>query len=128
MSEPPQWHAALTFAVLGRTVDGLGEQDRPDLSGPDLSRLAAELEPLIPGGLPGLRREVAAHRASGAAWPHPVPTALRAGLGPAQFAAALAGLLNRLGLGSAEGSLTVADRPLSPAERRLAEDVPPHHG
>jgi hypothetical protein len=50
-----------------------------------------------------------------------------AGLGAAQFWAAAAELRRRLA--APQAAVTVAEeRPLTADERRLMQDVPPHHG
>jgi hypothetical protein len=49
------------------------------------------------------------------------------GLGAAQFHAALSALRSELGLVVAPRSEVAPRRLLTPAERRLNEDAPPHH-
>ena len=114
------WHQALAFAICGETVRGL---DCPQI--PQLPLLMKQLDDLV--GIDVLR----AHRDEMAAvrrpWPHPVPDALRAGLGAAQFAAALAQLQAGLGLASYHVSAPSTARALTPEERRLLLEVPPHH-
>ena len=57
-----------------------------------------------------------------------VPADLRAGLGAAQFAAALSGLRAALDLEPPPRTVPSPGRPLTADERRLLADVPPHHG
>ncbi len=57
-----------------------------------------------------------------------VPADLRARLGAAQFAAALAGLRTALDLDRTPRTAPRPGRPLTADERRLLADVPPHHG
>ena len=122
MTEPRSastWHQALAFAMTGQRLDGLdgaGGEDRPDL--PALARILLDLH--------SAGRVVIA---SSAVERHEVPADLRAGIGPAQFWAALSELTTMLNPGPpARRSPVVADRPLTPDERRLTADTPPHHG
>ena len=94
---------------------------------PDVAELVNELAARWPGGLAVLRAEVQQLQRAGR-WPHPVPPSLMAGLGPAQFVAALRELGERLGLAPETPVPPAASRPLSADERRLLADVPPHHG
>ena len=115
-----RWHEALAFALVGERLD-FGVQKAPEPAS-----LVAELGGR---GWPVDRvHGLAAQRAAGEQpWPFPVPDALRGGLGAAQFQAALAACRDLLGLtGEARAPSTRTD--LSPAERRLLADVPPHHG
>ena len=59
--------------------------------------------------------------------PHPLPADLAAGVGAAQLWAGVAELRRRLGAGASEAGVA-APRPLTADERRLLQDVPPHHG
>jgi hypothetical protein len=118
-----RWHQALAYAVTGRCWPELGQQEAPDLTELD-ARLRTGLDP------ESLRGYVHRTLAAGKSWPHPVPTELMAGLGYAQFTAALTALRSGLGL---DGPTRVAaepaaGQPASAAERRLLEEVPPHHG
>ena len=97
-----KWHQALAYAVTGERFPQLGEQDQPDLDA-------------LADWLAGRVREVVV----------PLPSDLIAGLGPAQFHAALAELRRRLQPPPAAPVL--ASRPLTTEERRLLADVPPHH-
>lgn len=93
---------------------------------PDAARLAADL---VSAGWPPER--VAAHAratlASGEAWPHPIPDALRAGLGAAQLLAALRRVRAELGLAALESRAPSRRSALDADERRLIADAPPHH-
>ena len=77
------------------------------------------------------RDEVVAHaeqvRADGDVWPHPVPDGLRAQVGSARLIALLQRLQVELGL-FGRAAAPAAPRPLTPDERRLLNEVPPHHG
>ena len=107
----PAWHQALAYAVTGVRFEDLGRQDRPDLD-----VLAARLRPRL-----GVEVDPAELTRA-----HPLPADLAAGLGPAQLGAAVTELRRRL---TAPPPPVVADpRPLSADERRLLQDVPPHHG
>jgi hypothetical protein len=113
------WHRALVYAVTGQRRSDLGVQPAPDLK--ELQRVLRSDE---------LGELVRAHRDSGRPWPLPVPAELMAGLGYAQFAAALAQLQSALGLEAVRPSrdTTSRTRALSAGERRLLDEVPPHHG
>jgi hypothetical protein len=118
-----RWHQALAYAVTGRRYAELGEQAAPDLRG-----LAQALESAA--GDDSLPRHVRETLEAGEPWPHPVPADLMTGLGYAQFSAALAQLRSELDLTRPAGMppRVGASQPLSPADRRLLDDVPPHHG
>lgn len=114
------WHRAIAYALTGADLP-LGGQAAPDLDafarqldeqGWDAERLGAHA------------REAAA---SGP-WPHPVPDALRAGLGAAQLHAAIAGARARFGLEVLTVLPPSRRTALTPDERRLLADVPPHFG
>jgi hypothetical protein len=110
-STPPAWHQALAYAVTGVRFEDLGRQSQPDLDALTAllrTRLGTEVDPA----------ELA--RA------HPLPGDLAEGLGAAQLWAAVTELRRRL---TAAPSAVVAEvRPLTADERRLLQDVPPHHG
>lgn len=110
MTDDPElkaWHQALAYAQTGRRLEDLGRQPTPD-----------------PAALAGLLR----HRdLAGGSAVHAVPADLMRGLGPAQFLAALAQLRSALAPAPATAPV-LANRPLTPEERRLLIDVPPHHG
>jgi hypothetical protein len=114
-SDVAHWHQALAYAILGRRVLDLSQQDQPDV--PALARkLSAEKQ---------LSASVEALRGNGT-WPVPVPSDLMVGLGSAQFLAALGALVHELGLAQ-HGTRFAVDRPANPDERRLLGEVPPHH-
>jgi len=65
--------------------------------------------------------------AAGGVWPHPVPDDLRLRVGSAQLMAAVRQAQGDLQLlGQPAG--TAVPRALNADERRLLQDVPPHHG
>lgn len=66
-------------------------------------------------------------RASDGVWPHPVPDELRAQVGSARLIALLQRLQADLGLFGRRAA-PATDRPLTADERRLLNEVPPHHG
>ncbi|HWI00436.1 MAG TPA: hypothetical protein VNT27_08885 [Propionibacteriaceae bacterium] len=114
-SDVATWHQALAYAILGRRMPELSHQDQPDVA--ELAReLSADDQ---------LGASVKALRARGT-WPLAVPTNLMAGLGRAQFLAALAELVQELGF-HAHGTHLAIDRPATADERRLLDEVPPHH-
>jgi len=117
-----RWHQALAYAITGRRHPELGEQDAPDLR--QLSRTLAAVAP------DPLAAHVRETLDAGRPWPHPVPNELMTGLGYAQFSAALAQLRSELGLTGLTGTAARVGtaQPLSAADRRLLDDVPPHHG
>jgi hypothetical protein len=110
------WHQALAYAICGQRFSELGRQDEPDLD--ELVRVLssdADLGPMVQN-----------QRRSGA-WPHAVPNELMAGLGWAQFSAALTALITRLDLGPGGAKRRLSNRPPDAQERRLLHEVPPHH-
>jgi hypothetical protein len=109
------WHQALAYAILGLRMPELPDQDQPHVA-----ELARELS-----ANDQLGASVKALRAQGT-WPLPVPTDLMVGLGRAQFLAALAELVGELGFDAHRTHLAV-DRPANADERRLLDEVPPHH-
>jgi hypothetical protein len=114
-SDKATWHQALAYAILGRRVPELSHQDQPGVAA-----LADELS-----ADDQLGASVKALRANGT-WPLRVPSDLMVGLGWAQFMAALAELVQKLGFDAQQTYLAV-DRPASADERRLLDEVPPHH-
>lgn len=114
------WHAAVGWALTGEELD-LGTQDAPDLEVlvSDLARLGWDA-PRV--------REHAHAAASAAGWPHPVPDALRAGLGAAQLHAAVGRARARFGLEVLTVLPPSRRTRLDADERRLVADVPPHFG
>jgi hypothetical protein len=114
-SDTASWHQALAYAILGRRLPELSHQGQPDVAA-----LADELS-----AVDRLDASVNALRAQGI-WPLPVPSDLMVGLGRAQFMAALAELVQKLGF-DAYRTHPAVDRPPNADERRLLDEVPPHH-
>ena len=114
-SDVAPWHQALVYAILGRRLPELSLQDQPDVA-----TLADELS-----ADDHLGASVQALQTQGT-WPLPVPSDLMVGLGWAQFMAALAELVQKLGLDAYRTHLAV-DRAANADERRLLDEVPPHH-
>ena len=112
MTGPAAWHQALAYAVTGRRFPELGLQDVPDLD-----VLTAFLRPRV-----GVDVDAAVLAPS-----HPLPADLAEGLGAAQRSAAVAELRRRL-VGERPPGPVVRQRALTADERRLLDDVPPHHG
>jgi hypothetical protein len=109
--DPPAWHQALAYALTGVRFADLGRQPRPDLDALTAllrPRLGAEVDPAE------LTRA------------HPLPADLAEGLGSAQLWAAVAELRRRLA--TPPPPVVAGERPLTTDERRLLQDVPPHHG
>lgn len=113
--DPPElgWHVALAYAVTGRALDDLGEQVRPEPAG----LVIALNERVIAGELP---------RPDGTS--HIVPPELMAGLGSAQFSAALSAVRSGFGIDGLTRRPPALARPLTADDRRLLAEVPPHHG
>ncbi len=114
------WHQALGFALVGEALP-LGTQQRPDV--------AQLIVALDEAGWPRTRISEHAHdvRGAGLPWPHPVPAELRAGMSPAQLAAALRAVRDALDLTGLTAHAPSARSALTPDERRLIAEVPPHH-
>ena len=114
------WHAALAWALTGEPMD-LGVQDAPDVD--ELAgRLAAR-------GWGAERVAAHAREASVAdAWPHPIPDALRSGLGAAQLHAAIGRAREHYGLTVLTVLPPSRRTSLDADERRLLADRPPHYG
>jgi hypothetical protein len=110
------WHQALGYAICGRRLSEFGQQDEPDLD--ELVRILSQQTELV--------AEMQARRRGGD-WPHPVPNDLMAGLGWAQFSAALTALISRLDLAPGSTMRGPSSRPPDADERRLLHDAPPHH-
>ena len=110
------WHRAIAFALTGE------ELDLPTSSAPNPGALLAQL---ADAGWARVRIAEHAHAASG--WPHPVPDALRAGLGAAQLFAALGRAREELGVAVLDPRPPSGRTALTADERRLLADVPPHH-
>jgi hypothetical protein len=105
------WHQALAYAVSGCRLTDLGLQ-----TAPDVAALAAELHARLEHGDLALVDP-----------PTDVPANLMKGLGAAQFWSALAELRRDLARTPVQGPV-ISSRPLTPDERRLHDDRPPHHG
>jgi hypothetical protein len=110
------WHQALAYAICGEPLSDLGRQDEPDLD--ELVRVLSHKE--------NLASKVQVERRGGD-WPYPVPNDLMAGLGWAQFSAALTALITRLDLAPGNAARGPSSRPPDADERRLLHEVPPHH-
>ena len=110
----PSWHQALAYAVTGRRLAELGRQRQPDVAvlAQQLKQLAADDPSWIWLAEPA---------------DHLVPGELMAGIGAAQFWAALADLRRIVGITDPGGSAVTADRPLTLDETRLSNERPPHH-
>lgn len=106
--------AALSWALTGRLRDGLDGDVLAVLAqqGWDATAIISHARDVT------LRGEV---------WPHPVPDQLRRRVGSARLLAAVQQAQLMLGL-FGESASPVARRPLNADERRLLQDVPPHHG
>ncbi|MDO5534925.1 MAG: hypothetical protein Q4F65_09760 [Propionibacteriaceae bacterium] len=112
-----RWHAALAYALVGEELD-LGVQETPDIA-----TLVADLD--AAGWVPD---RVGEHARAQALWPHPIPDAVRAGLGAAQLQAALGRARAALGLEVLTVLPPSRRSRLDADERRLLADVPPHFG
>lgn len=110
------WHRAIAFALTGEEID------LAPGSAPDTGALLAHLGQL---GWPAER--IRAHAAEATVWPHPVPDAVRAGLGVAQLHAAIGAARHRLGLDALTVLPPSRRTRLNADERRLQADVPPHY-
>lgn len=114
------WHAAIAWALTGEPID-LGVQEAPDVD-ELVTQLAAR-------GWDAGRVSAHAHEASAAgAWPHPIPDAVRSGLGAAQLSAALGRARDRYGLTVLTVLPPSRRTSLDADERRLLADRPPHYG
>lgn len=114
------WHAAIAFALTGEAL-ALGVQPAPDMAA-----LVAQLDA---AGWTTERIGAHAHGTLGhEAWPHPVPDALRAGLGAAQLHAAIGRARAHYGLEVLVVLSPSRRTQLDAHERRLLADVPPHFG
>lgn len=116
---PTHWHRALAYAVLGEVFGDLGTQPVPDVRA-----LAAQLRTHHSERVASV---VAERQAAEMPWPYPVPAELMAGIGFAQFAAALRSLQAALGLSAFPAAPPAAARALTADEVRLLREVPPHH-
>jgi hypothetical protein len=122
MSASPRWNAALAYAITEQ-LWSLDESGKPD---PEL--IAFEIGRRSPGGVVGLQAEIMGRMETGRQWPYEVPKELRAGLGAAQWLAALTALRQRLGVGPQPARPVLSDRRPDADEERLLREVPPHHG
>jgi len=105
---------ALALALTGRSCV---------MPGPDpLAALAAD-----GWDAAAIARHAEAVIDAGGVWPHPVPDELRTRVGSARLLAALQRVQQDLGL-FGRSSAPAAPRKLTGDERRLLDDVPPHHG
>jgi len=121
-TDPPRWHQALAYAVTGERYDWLGAQALPDVP-----RLVAELR--TRWSAEALSGHVRDARAEGRPWPHPVAADLMTGLSPAQLSAALTEVVAQLGVDRPRPArASRSTEPVSAVERRLRDEVPPHHG
>ncbi len=68
-----------------------------------------------------------AARTAGAVWPHPVPDDVRRTVGSARLFAVLQQVQSALGV-FGQPAAPVPPRTLTADERRLLNEVPPHHG
>ncbi len=107
------WHRVLGFALTGE------ELDLPDHDTPQPAVLLAELAGL---GWSGDRLREAARRN------HQPTQQMRAGLGAAQYAAAMAEVRRLLGATGAVSRVSSGRTGLDAADRRLLADRPPHWG
>jgi hypothetical protein len=118
-----RWHQALGFALTGRRLDALGRQQQPNLA-----QFLNALESIV--GRDAIVQHKVDARNSGGSWPHQVPADLMEGIGYAQFAAVLAQVIasfpdDRSPVAAARAATT---QPVTPCDRRLLDEVPPHHG
>lgn len=105
---------AVVWALTGERVDAGGSDVHAALvqSGWDRAAIHGHAQAVI---------------AAGGVWPHPVPDDLRLRLGSARLLAAVQQAQSELGLfGRPTGP--APRRALTADERRLLQDVPPHHG
>jgi hypothetical protein len=109
----PAWQQAVAYAATGRRYTELDGR-----SGPDLDALTAFLRSRL-----GVDLEL-----SELAQPHPLPEDLRGGIGAAQVWAAVVELRARLAPPATGATTVLRSGALTAEERRLVEDVPPHHG
>ena len=132
------WQRAVVAALGGddRTGAGAGmaaaaQPSAPDPPSPnDLPTTADELIGLMAAAgqtADDLRQQATAAWQADRAWPAPLDPAVLRLIGPARWSALVAGLLARLGL---VGLTAPPSRrtTLTADERRLLDDLPPHHG
>lgn len=123
VNSAPAWDAALCFAIMGARFDDLGVQTAPN---PD--RVRKVLVDRIPGGEQAIRDHVARRRDAGQPWPYPLPEELGAGIGYAQWSAAVGTLRRRLGLDRRAHRVVRSDVSVDSDDLRLMRERPPHHG
>ena len=121
--QPVRWNVALVYAITGERWDDLAESGKPELV-----QLADEIGRRFSGGVEALQARIIARVQQGESWPYEVPDDLRAGLGAAQWWAALTQLRERLAVGPQPDRPVLSDRRPDADEQRLLRDVPPHHG
>jgi hypothetical protein len=117
------WHCALCYAITGVRFDDLGAQ-----SGPDPDFVADVVAARVPGGAETIMADVGRRRAAGQSWPYPLPEDLAAGLGPAQWSAALDALRRRMGIDRPVHRVVRRPQPPDRDDLRLLQQLPPHHG
>lgn len=114
------WHAAIAWALTGEPLD-VGVQEAPVVD-ELVGQLAAR-------GWDAERLSAHAREASASGpWPHPIPDALRAGLGAAQLHAAIGRVRDHYGLTVLTVLPPSRRTSLDADERRLLADRPPHYG
>ncbi len=117
----PRWQAAIGFALTGERFDF------PEGAMPDPVGLIAALDDrgwTRARLATHAREEVAAERT----WPHPIPDDLRQDCSASQLYAALLQARRLVDLDALIKRGPAPDRALNADERRLMNDVPPHHG
>lgn len=115
-----RWQASLAYALVGE------EFDLPPTGSPDPDAIVRQLQA---EGWPADRIADHARRriAEELVWPHPLPERLKAGVGAAQFLAALGRARDMLGVVVLETRPPSGRSQLNPDEERLLREVPPHH-
>ncbi len=106
--------AAVAWSLTGTRVDAMAGDVHAALADSGWDRAA-------------ILSHAQAVSAAGGIWPHPVPDDLRLRLGSAQLLAAVQRAQLDLGLFGQPAS-PAPPRALNPDERRLLQEVPPHHG
>ncbi len=112
---------AVAFALVGIEVaEPSASEPTPEaivewlaLQGWSTGRLAAHRLDCRDGGVP---------------WPHPVPLGWLPAGSAARFHSLLVAVQDAAGVRGLIATTTPAERHIGPAERRLLDDVPPHHG
>lgn len=119
MTDAP-WHSTLAYALVGGWLD-LGVQPAPDIEA-----LVAELGERG-WDAAGVGAHALACQANERPWPHLVDAAARAGMGAAQWFAALGRARAALGVDVLVDHAPSRRTKLTADERRLLSEVPPHH-